>query len=50
MRCPATVQNCNSTAIIEVKTSGDVRITGKGSNGVGNGDDWVFASLTWIVV
>lgn len=49
MRCPVTISNCSGTAIIDVSTNGTVLIAGKGATGLGDGGDWVFASMAWVV-
>lgn len=49
IRAAATVQNTIATAIIEVTTSGAVVLEGKGAYGLGDGDNWVFASAAWVV-
>ena len=49
IRAAATVQNTIATAIIEVSSAGVVSLQGKGAYGLGNGNNWVFASAAWIV-
>ena len=49
VRTAATVQNTITTAIVEVTIAGVVLLNGKGAYGLGDGNNWVFASAAWIV-
>lgn len=49
IRAAATIQNTIATAIIEVSSAGAVLLSGKGANGLGGGNNWVFANAAWIV-
>ena len=49
IRAAVTIQNTIATAIIEVSSAGVVSLQGKGAYGLGDGNNWVFASAAWIV-